>query len=253
MQENTTDSDLLLTGYFLGLKFREGWWFTHILETEKVELKPWVMLNEEQERAEIAPETAGEQDDEMTDPLGRRYTMPSESERGMIFQCLYGIAPSRIQIYPSFGRGRAPNLRGNAEPGSPQIHVTGYDSPYNDPARDSEFFIINGQEFPALQAYNPMSEAVEARLSLHINKLRYATVTDRGVMKAILQGQQPAKLHPMGLGAQSSDQLDAPSWLLDTFGDHIYSTGDVLDYSRQNESDNSQSIEDQFTDRIPNQ
>lgn len=250
MNNNTSDSNLLLTGYFLGLKFREGWWFTHILETEKMELKPWVMLNENQERGQIAPQTAGEQDDEITDTLGRQYTMPSESERGMIFQCLYGIAPSRIQVFPSYGRNRAPNLRGNAEPGGPQVHVEGYDSPYNNPAQDSEFFVVNGQETPSLQAYNPMSEPAEARLSIHVNKLRYATITDRGVMKAILQGQQPATLHPMGLGAQSSDQLSAPSWLLDTFGDHIYSTGDVLDYSSSN---TAQNVENQFSDRIPNQ
>ena len=228
MKQNKEDSEFVLPGHFVGIKFQEGWWFFHALMTETIELKPWILLNENNERGAIAPATAGTQDEEFRDEVGRRFIMPEESERDLVFQLQFGISPSRAQIYPVYGRKRSPNLRGTAEPGEPQVWLNGYDSPYNNPADESEVFMLNNQENLSLQAYNPTSEPQEVRLSVHVNKIKYGTVTDRSLMKAMLQGQQPAKKHQMGLGVRSNSQLKAPSWLKETFGNHIYTTDEIL-------------------------
>lgn len=223
----------LLTGQYLGLKFSSGWFFTRVLETEFIELKPWILLNENENRDVIAAQTAGSQDDEVQDTLDRHFLIPEDSEQNLVFQIKYGIEPSRMQIYPIFGRDRTPNLAGTAEPGEPQIPVNGFDSPYNDPTEQTESFIVNGQEFPSFQAYNPMDEAEEARLSFHVNKMKYAVITDINVMKAMLQGNQPAKLHPMGLGAQRRDQISIPTWMSRNFGDNVYTTEEILNHEPQ--------------------
>ena len=228
MKQNKEDSEFVLPGHFVGLKFREGWWFFHALMTETIELKPWILLNENNDRAEIGPQTAGSEDEEFRDVVGRKYLTPQESERDLVYQLQLGIAPSRIQLYPVYGRKRTPNLRGTAEPGEPQVWLNGYDSPYNNPSDEAEVFMLNNQENLSLQAYNPTSEPLEARLSVHVNKIKYGTVTDRGLMKAMLQGQQPAKKHQMGLGVRSNDQLKAPAWLKETFGNHLYTTDEIL-------------------------
>lgn len=229
----------LLTGQFLGLKFASGWFFVRVLETEFIELKPWILLNDSGNREAIPAETAGSEDDEVLDTNDRHFLVPEDNEQNLVFQIRYGIDPSRMQIYPIFGRDRSPNLVGSAEPGSPQIPVNGFDSPYNDPTEQSELFVMNSQEFPSFQAYNPMDEAEEARLSFHVNKMKYAAITDINVMKAMLQGQQPARLHPMGHGAQRRDQLGVPAWLNRTFGDHIYTTEDILTHQSAGSSDDS--------------
>lgn len=228
MKDKDRQGSTLLTGQFLGLKFDAGWLFTRVLETEFIELKPWILLNENDNRDVIAAETAGSEDDEIEDTLDRHFLVPEENEQNLIFQVKYGITPSRMQVYPIFGRDRSPNLVGTAEPGTPQIPVNGEDSPYNEPSDQTEVFIVNSQEFPSFQAYNPMDEAEEARLSFHVNKMKYAVVTDINIMKAMLQGQQPAKLHPMGLGAQRRDQISIPAWVNRNFGDHIHTTEDII-------------------------
>lgn len=238
MRDKDENGSTLLTGQFLGLKFASGWLFTRILETEFIELKPWILLNESENRAEIAPATAGSEDDEVVDALDRHFLVPEENEQNLIFQVKYGIDPSRMDIYTIFGRDRSPNLVGTAEPGSPQVPVNGFDSPYNDPSEQTELFVLNSQEFPSFQAYNPMDEAEEARLSFHVNKMKYAVVTDMNIMKAMLQGQQPAKLHPMGLGAQRRDQLSVPAWVNRNFGEHIHTTEEILTHESQRQSAN---------------
>lgn len=228
MKKTKQEAGILRAGHILGIKYAEGWWFNQILETEFIELKPWILLNENENRDVIAANTAGSEDDEIRDTLDRNYILPDDQEQNLIFQIQFGVAPSRMQIYPFFGRDRSPNLEGNAEPGEPQVPLTGFDSPYNNPSEQSEIFTINQQEFPSLQAYNPMQTAEEARVSFHVNKMKYATIEDKGVMKAILQGNQPAKLHSAGLGAQRRDQLSVPSWLNDHFGENIHSTEEIL-------------------------
>lgn len=237
MYHDRQDSQSMMTGHILGLKFQSGWWFTKALETEYIELKPWILLNENDQRSAIAAQTAGSKDDEVKDTLERRFLYPDDSEQNLIFQVQYGIAPSRIQAYPIFGRDRAPNLEGTAEPGTPQVPVTGFDSPYNDPSSTAELFVINEQEFPSIQAYNPTDEPLEARLSFHVTKMKYGTITDMDVMKAVLQGQQRGKLHAMGLGAQKGDQLKVPTWLSRTFGQHIHTTEEILSDSNGQSGD----------------
>lgn len=229
MRQETRDPRTLKTGNYLGLKFQdEGWWFTQILETEFIELKPWILLNENGNRDVIAAQTAGSEDDEITDTTDRHYIIPRDDEQNLIFQVQVGIAPSRMQVYPIFGRDRAPNLRGSAEPGEPQVPITGFDSPYNNPSREAEFFTINDMEFPSLQAFNPMDTAEEARLSFHVTKMKYATIDDKETQRALLQGQIPARFAPMGMGAQARDQLKTPNWLRNTFGPEIRTTEDIL-------------------------
>lgn len=192
-----------------------------------MEMKPWIFLNNEGNRAEIPANTAGN-NDEIQDNQSRRLLEPNKSERNLVFQILTGVAPSRMQLFPIFGRDQNLGLENSIAAGEDELWIEGFDSPYNDPTLQSELFYVNDMERLKLQAFNPMDVAREARASFHINKIRYATVTDVNLMKAMLQGQVPSRKHMMGLGAQNRHQLKVPEWLNDTFGEHIRSTENIL-------------------------
>lgn len=229
MHNQNQDGRLLRSGHYLGLKFEEGWFFAHVLETEVVELKPWILLNESDNREPISATTAGSTDDEIVNTAGRQLVEPDDDEKNLLFQLLVGVAPSRVQIFPQFGRDNAPNLNGGAEPGKPQVAFNGYDSPYNNPSEQGEIVTLTAMNDLALQAYNPMTEETEARVSFHVNKIEYAAVEDRSVMKAFLQGQVPFHDHSMGLSVDS-EQLGAPGWLNDKFGDLVLTTEEILNF-----------------------
>lgn len=229
MHKNKQEGRTLKTGQYAGLKFKEGWLFIHVLETEQVELKPWILMNENEERNPIGANTAGSEDDEIVDAVERELVEPRGSEQNLIFQLQIGIAPSRMQVFPIFGRDKSPNLTGGVEPGEkPQVWATGYDSPYNNPSPQAEIFTTNNISSLALQAYNPMDESAQARLSINVNKMKYAVVEDEDLMLSFIQGQQPFRDHSMGLGAQQQDQLRAPSWMQEKFGDVMLSTEEIL-------------------------
>jgi len=221
--------DPVKTGHYVGLKFEEGWFFVHVLETEDIHLKPWIMLNENDSRSTISAQTMGSEDEEFVDEVNRKLLEPESNSQNIIFQTMFGAAPSRIQLYPRFGRNSRPNLVGGADETNSQVPVTGYDSPYNDPSAQGEFFMVDDMEDFALQAYNPHSEPVEARASVYVNKFRYAVVDDVEVMKGFIQGQLPFKDHVMGLGAQTNEQMKAPGWMIDMFGDSIKTTREILE------------------------
>lgn len=231
MYDEYNNNRILQTGNYLGLKFSDGWVFLHVLESERIDLKPWILYNQNNEREAIPPRTAGSEDDEIKDEVNRHLVTPRDRERDQIFQLQVGIAEDRIQLYPQFGRDSNPNLVGGAEPGDPQVPVDGFDSPYNDPSERGEFFSLNDIDDFALQAYNPTDEPLEARISFHVNKFRYAVLEDRGMMRGFLQGQIPWKDHIMGLGASQNDQIRAPGWFTERFGDNIYTTEEILNYS----------------------
>lgn len=229
MQDENPNHRVLKTGHYAGLKFEEGWFFIHVLETEFVELKPWILLNENQNRDVIAANTAGSTDDEIVDEVERHLVTPRTNEQNLVFQLMVGVAPSRMRIYPLFGRDRSPNLTGGAEPGSPQVAFDGFDSPYNNPSTQAEFFTLNGTDQLQLQAFNPMSEPAEARVSFHVNKMKYAVIDDVGVMADFIQGRKTFRDHTMGLGSQTNEQLRAPGWLMDKFGDVVMTTQEILE------------------------
>lgn len=228
MRQNQRDSRMLKPGMFAGLKFDEGWWFIQVVGTEYVEAKPITLQNEDETRGPIAPETAGVTTDQIEDSQGRQILEPDDSERNIINQIMYGVAPSRMQVFTLYGRDRNEALQDYDQPGHPGPYVNGFDSPYNNPTRESEIFYVNSMSPLRLQAFNPMSEANEAKLSVHVNKLRYTTVTDQSLMKAMLQGQQPARLSMMGEGVQNRDQVGIPTWLNEAFGEEIYTTDEIL-------------------------
>lgn len=235
MHGDNKKTRLLESGHYVGMQFQDGWWFFQVLGNEFLELKPYTLLNENGNRDEIAAQTAGSEDDEITDPQDRHYLIPRDSEQNLVFQVQFGVAPSRMQIYPFFGRNRSPNLRGTTEPGEPQVPYTGFDTPYNDPSTQAEMFTVNSQSLPAFQAFNPADQRQEATMSFHVNKLKYATITDVNFMAAMLQGQRRFRSHMTGFGAQEGDRLKAPNWLMDTFGDSIKTTNEIL-----NEGDSAQ-------------
>lgn len=221
----------LQMGNYLGLKFEEGWFFTIIQETEYIELKPWILMNSSDTRGTISANTAGSQDDEIEDTIARHLVEPADDEQNLIFQLSVGIAPSRMQVYPIFGRDRSPNLQGGAEPQDPQVPMTGFDTPYNNPTSQGEIFTVDGMSNLSLQAYNPMDEAEEARLSIGVNKMKYVVIDDVEVMADFVQGRRPVRAHPVGLGSQTSEQVRTPTWMEDAFGDAIKTTEEILEES----------------------
>lgn len=232
MRRKQRDNRMLRAGHYTGLKFDEGWWFVQVLATEYNEVKPVVMLNENDNRDVIAAGTAATETDEVEDGNNNKILEPTDDDRNTIFQLMYGVAPSRIQMFELYGRDRNRAVQDYDEPGDPAPAVSGYDSPYNNPSRESELFYVNSMSPLRLQAFNPMDESTEARLSFHVNKMRYATVTDKSLMKAMLQGQQPARLATLGGGVQDRNQVGIPTWVREAYSEHIHSTEEILSDSR---------------------
>lgn len=235
MINGNKESKLDRGGHYIALKFEEGWWFVQAMITSYEEIKPWTLKNEDGDREEIAPNTAGTED-EIRDEANRLLLEPNDSERGTINQLLFGIAPSRIQLIPAFGREQNLGLEETMRAGEDEVWIDGFDSPYNNPTRASEIYYINDMSRLRLQAYNPTDEPLEAKLTIGVNRIQYATVNDVNVMKAMLQGQVPVHKHPMGLGSTESDQLSMPTWLTNAFGEYIKTTEEILE-----EGDTSQS------------
>lgn len=227
MKTTPRDPRTVSAGHFVGLKFSEGWWFLQVLGTSYLELKPWVMLNENGDRDVIASQTTGNQDD-ILDEQSRDQIEPDDSERGTVNQIMFGIHPSRVQLLPFFGREQNLGLEKDIEGGEDEVWVDGYDSPYNNPSTRSEIFYLNDMAPLRLAAHNPMDVATEARLSIHINNIHYATVTDVSKMKDMLEGKIVSKTHHLGLGSTRKDQIDTPEWVERSFGEHIKTTQEIL-------------------------
>lgn len=227
MHKTDEPDPIILPGHFVGLKWVEGWWFIQVLGSSDEELKPWILLNENGNNGPIAAGTAGDRDD-FQDERDRLLLEPNDNERGLVHQLLFGVEPSRMQLFPEFGREQNLGLEENIAPGEDEMWITGFDSPYNNPSIQSEIFYVNDMAPLRIQAFNPMDTADEARLSIHVNRLHYATVTDVNLMKAMLQGQVRSHKHMMGLGAVERDQLQAPEWLIGAFGEHIKETRVIL-------------------------
>lgn len=238
MQNENSGPTLDRGGHYLGLKFDEGWWFVQVLGTAFQEVKPWTLLNESGDRDVIASDDVGERD-EFRDSQGRLLLEPNDSERGTINQLLFGVAPSRVQLFPYFGRNQNVGLEDSIQPGENEVWVDGFSSPYNNPSRQSEVYYINDMSRLKISAYNPMDEPVEAKVSIAVNKIQYATVSDVNVMKAMLQNQIPVHKHMMGLGVTSANQLKMPSWLRSSFGEHIKDTEEILDEGDTSQASNT--------------
>lgn len=226
---------------FAGLQFNEGWWFIQVVGTETVELKPYVLKNENGNQAALAPGESGIESEEIKDDNGNRVLEPKDDNRNTVHQVLYGIDPSRMQTFHLFGRDRNVSLQDYDRPGDPAPSITGYDTPYNNPSRDSEVFYVNSMAPLRIQAHNPMDEESEARLSFHVNKIHYTTITDTGLMKAMLQGQQPARLTQIGGGVQARDRVSIPNWVTEAFGSHIRTTEEILSSSSGNNGQSPES------------
>lgn len=227
MQHSTRDGQPLRTGHFLGLKFDGGWWFVQVLSTSQLELKPWQLPDDNGNKAEIPAQTAGTYD-EIRDNNDQLLLEPGDDERSQIFQIFVGAAPSRVQLYPQFGREQNLGLETSIAPGEDEIWTDGFNSPYGSITAPGELFYMNNMSRLRLTAYNPTDTAFPAKLSFFVNKIKYATVTDVNLMKAMLQNQVTAKKHPVGLGATDKDQLSPPEWVSNAFGEHIYSTKEIL-------------------------
>lgn len=227
------DGRLEREGHFVGLKWDEGWWFIQVLGTSVEELKPWVLYDSNDNRDAIAGTTAGNED-EFRDENNRLQLEPDDDERGLVFQILTGVWPSRATITPKYGREYNLGLEQSMNPGDDEIWISGFDSPYNNPGSQSEIYYVNDMSTLKFEAYNPMSESTEVRVSFLLNKLHYATVTDVNMMKGMLQNQVKSSKHMMGLGATSKDQLSVPQWLESAFGEHIKETSTILSQGNVN-------------------
>lgn len=242
MQLEQRDTRRLKTSNVVGLAFDDGWLFARVTATEYVELKPFTLKNENGDREAIAPNTAGVSSDRITDQAGNNLLQPAKEDKNLIFHVMYGVAPSRMQVFEMFGRNRPKGLENYDEPGDPAPIINGFDSPYNDPTQEAEMFVVAEQSKPKLQAFNPTEESLEANISFHVNKLRYGVITDPNVQKAMLQGSIPFKAYPMGGGAQDNDRIPLPSWLNERFGDSIRTTQEIL--STDSEGDGASPVED---------
>lgn len=246
------DRRFLTTGHFLGLKFSEGWWFTNILETEFSEIKPFTLNNENGNKAAIAAQTAGNED-RIQDSSSNDIIIPDDDEKQLIFQTLFGIRPARAQVFFLSGRNRNRAIQDYDEPGDLAPIVNGLDSPYNNPNPQAfEMFTINDIAAPKLEAFNPMDEAKEVKVSIHVEQLKYATITDIDMMRAFLEGQINAKLQPAGAaGSLRQTQVRAPTWLQNAFGEHIKTTEEIFKQSTKRSVPEQQNGSDSSLPEVP--
>lgn len=233
MKHDNRDSREFQTGHRVALKFSEGWWMFNVIGTEYNELKPVTLLNENDNRDVIGAQTSGSDNDQIRDPTGDRLLVPADDERNLVYHVMYGINPSRMQVFEQWGRDRNRAIEDYDAPGEPAPIVNGFDSPYNNPTKEAEFVTVNNLNPPKLQAYNPTDTALEANLSFHVTKLRYAVIDDMDVKKAIMQGQMNADKYMMGGGVQDSNQVRPPQWLTENFGDTIHTTRQILEHNVQ--------------------
>lgn len=233
MHYRNKENRFIKAGQRAGLKFESGWLFLQAVGTEFINFKPVVLQNEDGDRAPIGAQTAAVTTDEILDSNDNKVLEPDDNDRNTVFQIMYGIAPSRMQVFRLYGRERNEALEDYDEPEDPAPILTGFDSPYNNPTRESELWYVNDMAPLRFQAFNPMDEAKEAVLSFHVNKVRYQAITDRGLMKAMLQSQTPARLVNMGEGVQNRNQVPIPEWISQAFGEHVYSTTEILQYDGQ--------------------
>lgn len=210
------------------MQFDDEWWFVSITGTEYDEVKPWTLKNSNDNRAALSADTSGTNDQNITDPNGNKILEPDDQDRNIIHQILVGVAPTRMQVFTLFGRDRNNAVQNYDEPGEPGVYISGNDSPYDNPSPTSEVIYINSMSPLRLQPYNPTDTSLTAHVSFHIQKLKYATITDKNLMRAMLQGRQPAHLTMMGLGVNDADQVGVPTWLNEAFGEHLYSTEEIL-------------------------
>lgn len=237
MQHKQHESRFLKSGHYAGLQFDDEWWFVQIVGTEYEEVKPWILVNENGNRDVLAPNTAAVDNQNITDTNENLILEPDDQDRNIIHQILFGVAPSRMQVFRLFGRERNNAVQDYDEPGDPAAYVTGFDSPYDNPSPQTEIMYINSMAPLRLQAYNPTDTELEARVSFHINRLKYVTITDKALMKSMLQGQQPAHFSMMGLGVQDNDQVGVPTWLNEAFGEHLYTTQEILSHEGNSSGD----------------
>lgn len=228
MNTDQRDNRKTQISHALGLKFQQGYFFVRIIGREYVEAKPFVLRNENGNRAELAAGEVGVDNDQIQDQNGNTLLRPNEDEKNLIFHQMYGVSPSRAQVFEIFGRNRNNNLQDFDAPGEIAAYTAGYDSPYNNPTRESEMFTVAEQTRPKLQAYNPTSEAITARASFHVEKLRYSVIEDEDTQKAMLQGNIPSRIAAVGGGVQDNGQVRAPEWLTDLFGDSVRTASEIL-------------------------
>jgi len=239
MQHKQRDSRFLQGGHYLGMEFDDDWWFVSVTGTEYEEVKPWTLKNSNDNRAKVSGNTSGVNDQNIEDPNGNMLLEPDDQNRNIIHQILFGVAPSRMQVFRLFGRDRNNAVQNYDEPGEPASYISGNDSPYDNPSSTSEFIYINSMAPVRLQPYNPTDTALEATVSFHIQKLKYVTITDKSLMRAMIQGQTPAHLVMMGLGVDDANQIGVPTWLNEAFGEHLYTTEEILQRDEQEQSNES--------------
>lgn len=224
-----TQEELLQGGHRLAVHWQDRWLFITVLNTETVQMKPYQLSDSDGNQEPLDPGEIGIDDDEIVDANGRNILEPKKTERDIINQVHFGIAPSRMNVHILHGRNYNRSLRDYEEPEDPAPILDGYTTPYSRPSpQHSEMFIFNDMEMPRLQAYNPMDEASPAKVSFHVRKLHYNVITNPKEQRGILQGQVPANIHSAGLGARDNDRIQAPGWLVDSFGQHMPTTNEIL-------------------------
>lgn len=230
MKQNPYDNGMVRAGQRVLLKFEEGYLGLQVIGAQFLELKSYTLKNSNGDREELAGGELGTSENIVSFLNSNEQILePEDSSRDTAYQIQLGISPSRMELYPRFGRQRTIGSGGqDAAPGNSLTPFTGEDSPYNNPSEQTEIFYVNDMEPLKLQPYNPTSEPLEANISVHINKLHYGVIRNPVVLRGMLQGQTPARLAEVGLGEKRRDQLEAPSWVLNSFGENLYSAVDLI-------------------------
>jgi len=119
----------------------------------------------------VALTTTGTGWDEIVDAAGR-YLLEPEYEN-LVFHCFYGISPAYAWVYRRYpanvDRG---SLIGTREVGGKVGAISGYDSKYNNPSPETEFFTVKGTH-PSFLGYHPYTNPAATYVYLNVFVVRY--------------------------------------------------------------------------------
>jgi hypothetical protein len=200
------DDLFLEQGHLLALGFNEGWACFRIQHKEWSNLKPWSL------GAVAALGSLATFNLIQTAAPSVHYLEPHD--RGLIYHIFFGVTPSPARIYSQYPPhdDLGSMLAATRVVGGDVGYIDGNKSPYNGPfSLETELFTVK-ERYPALQAYNPLNDAMyNVMLAFDQRQYTYTAITDKVLIKEMLLGRIKVKKYTMGRAYPSP--MTTPDWL----------------------------------------
>jgi hypothetical protein len=215
------DKYTLQPHYYLGLRFREGYWMVQLLTKQQRTVYKEFAFNSG--TAIAVNSTSGWEEPSDTD--GRYYMEPQDEDT--LYQIFLGLAPSTARMYLAYPeREDRMNLISVRDVPGDIGYWDGEDTPYRDPSPETELWTTHDL-YPSMNVENAgiTGESTVIRASFWITKYGYRQVTDDKMIRDFMRGDRPCKLVTMG----DPDRLiDASGWIKKCNGGKFICPEEVL-------------------------